>query len=102
VALPEVADKIEEYKRKDPRLYSWEIRDKLIQDGVCSSHNAPSTSSVSRLLKGKQDGGRDDDEQLEKTYDEGKIRPGKNLRYIDEINLFINHLFFPLEARWPD
>lgn len=33
VATPEVETKIEEYKKVNPGIYSWEIRDKLIQ--VC-------------------------------------------------------------------
>ena len=31
VATPEVENKIEEYKKENPGIFSWEIREKLIQ-----------------------------------------------------------------------
>ncbi len=33
VATPEVVDKIEGYKREQPTIFAWEIREKLISDG---------------------------------------------------------------------
>lgn len=57
VATPEVENRIEELKRQNPGIFSWEIRDKLIKDGVCDKHTAPSVSSISRLIRG---GRRDD------------------------------------------
>ena len=41
-ASPEVDKKIEEYKRENPGMFSWEIRDKLLKDGVCDRNNVPS------------------------------------------------------------
>lgn len=35
VATPEVVSKICEYKAKNPTIFAWEIRDKLIADGKC-------------------------------------------------------------------
>ncbi|XP_065283604.1 protein gooseberry-like isoform X2 [Dermacentor albipictus] len=58
VATPEVEKRIEDYKRENPGIFSWEIRDRLIKDGVCERASAPSVSSISRLLRGP----RDDDE----------------------------------------
>jgi len=73
VATPEVETKIEEYKKENPGIFSWEIREKLIQDGfsedslvqahnhqsnhnekdqICDKNNAPSVSSISRVLRG--------------------------------------------------
>ncbi|XP_076669376.1 protein gooseberry isoform X1 [Andrena cerasifolii] len=53
VATPEVEAKIEDMKRQNPGIFSWEIREKLIkQDGVCDKASAPSVSSISRLLRG--------------------------------------------------
>lgn len=34
--------KIEEYKRENPGMFSWEIRDKLLKDGFCDRNNVPS------------------------------------------------------------
>ncbi|XP_045522934.1 protein gooseberry isoform X1 [Pieris brassicae] len=57
VATPEVENRIEELKRQNPGIFSWEIRDKLIKEGICDKNTAPSVSSISRLIRG---GKRDD------------------------------------------
>lgn len=41
-ASPEVDKKIEEYKRENPGMFSWEIRDKLLKDGICDRNTVPS------------------------------------------------------------
>lgn len=72
VATAEVEARIEQLKRQQPGIFSWEIRDKLIkvigiirggqyrfffyvfclQEGICDKNSAPSVSSISRLLRG--------------------------------------------------
>jgi len=52
VATPDVENKIEDYKKENPGIFSWEIRDRLINDGLCNKESAPSVSSISRLLRG--------------------------------------------------
>ncbi|XP_051176868.1 protein gooseberry-like isoform X2 [Leptopilina boulardi] len=52
VATPEVEAKIEDMKKQNPGMFSWEIREKLIKDGLCEKTGAPSASSISRLLRG--------------------------------------------------
>ncbi|GAA6082702.1 paired box protein Pax-7b isoform X1, partial [Tachysurus ichikawai] len=42
VATPDVEKRIEEYKRENPGMFSWEIRDKLLKDGVCDRSSVPS------------------------------------------------------------
>ncbi|CAG7823609.1 unnamed protein product [Allacma fusca] len=54
VATPEVEKRIEEYKRENPGIFSWEIRDRLIKEGLCERTNAPSVSAISRLLRGRE------------------------------------------------
>ena len=51
VITPNIAQKIKQYTKEQPGLYSWEIRDRLIQENICSRENIPSLSSISRLLK---------------------------------------------------
>ncbi|XP_073811156.1 paired box protein gooseberry [Musca autumnalis] len=52
VATPDIEAKIEEMKQENPGIFSWEIRAKLIESGVCDKNSAPSVSSISRLLRG--------------------------------------------------
>ncbi|XP_018570760.1 segmentation protein paired-like, partial [Anoplophora glabripennis] len=59
VATPEVESRIEQYKRENPSIFSWEIRDRLVKEGICDRSTAPSVSAISRLLRGK--GGECDD-----------------------------------------
>uniref|UniRef100_A0A182PSD0 Protein gooseberry n=1 Tax=Anopheles epiroticus TaxID=199890 RepID=A0A182PSD0_9DIPT len=60
VSTPEIEARIEELRKANPGIFSWEIRDKLIKDGLCDKTSAPSVSSISRLLRG----GRRDDVDL--------------------------------------
>ncbi|XP_020287398.1 protein gooseberry-neuro [Pseudomyrmex gracilis] len=53
VATPEVEARIEELKRDNPGIFSWEIRDKLMKEGFS---DPPSVSSISRLLRGGRPG----------------------------------------------
>ena len=52
VATPEVENKIEEYKKDNPGIFSWEIRERLVKEGLCNKETAPSVSSISRVLRG--------------------------------------------------
>ena len=53
VATPEVVAKIENYKKDNPTIFAWEIREKLISDGVCNNNTAPSVSSINRILRNR-------------------------------------------------
>lgn len=44
VATPEVVAKIAQYKRECPSIFAWEIRDRLLSEGVCTNDNIPSVS----------------------------------------------------------
>ncbi|XP_051947812.1 paired box protein Pax-7b isoform X3 [Xyrauchen texanus] len=53
VATPDVEKRIEEYKRENPGMFSWEIRDKLLKDGVCDRSTVPSgEASTGRIDDG--------------------------------------------------
>lgn len=53
VTTPKVVGYIKELKSKDPGIFAWEIRDRLLADGVCDKYNVPSVSSISRILRNK-------------------------------------------------
>lgn len=44
VATPDVVNKIADYKRECPSIFAWEIRDRLLSEGVCNNDNVPSVS----------------------------------------------------------
>uniref|UniRef100_T1HCZ4 Paired domain-containing protein n=1 Tax=Rhodnius prolixus TaxID=13249 RepID=T1HCZ4_RHOPR len=48
VATAPVVDAIANYKRENPTMFAWEIRDRLLAEGICSQDNVPSVSSINR------------------------------------------------------
>ncbi|KAG7261992.1 hypothetical protein CRUP_004931, partial [Coryphaenoides rupestris] len=46
VATPKVVEKIADYKRQNPTMFAWEIRDRLLAEGVCDGDTVPSVSSI--------------------------------------------------------
>ncbi|XP_052000930.1 paired box protein Pax-1-like [Xyrauchen texanus] len=53
VTTTNVVKNIREYKQGDPGIFAWEIRDRLLADGICDKYNVPSVSSISRILRNK-------------------------------------------------
>lgn len=52
VATPEVVAVIERYKNANPSMFAWEIRDRLLLDGMCPN-KVPSASTINRILRSK-------------------------------------------------
>jgi len=48
VATDGVVDQITKYKQDNPTMFAWEIRERLLADGVCTKDSAPSVSSINR------------------------------------------------------
>ncbi len=36
-------------------MFSWEVRDRLIKEGICDKNTVPSVSAISRLLRGREE-----------------------------------------------
>ncbi|XP_034714762.1 paired box protein Pax-5 isoform X2 [Etheostoma cragini] len=53
VATPKVVDKIADYKRQNPTMFAWEIRDRLLAERVCDNDSVPSVSSINRIIRTK-------------------------------------------------
>ena len=53
VATGPVVNKIADYKRQNPTMFAWEIRDRLLSEGCCSPDNVPSVSSINRIVRNR-------------------------------------------------
>ncbi|ESO99521.1 hypothetical protein LOTGIDRAFT_113393, partial [Lottia gigantea] len=53
VTTPDVVSRVRQYKIENPQMFAWEIRQKLIQDGICTEKNIPSISSINRIIRDK-------------------------------------------------
>lgn len=51
VSTPEVVAKIAQYKLQNSSMFAWEIRDRLLLEGICAHENLPSVSSINRILR---------------------------------------------------
>ncbi|XP_076471847.1 paired box protein Pax-6-like isoform X2 [Babylonia areolata] len=51
VATSDVVTRIAQYKRECPSIFAWEIRDRLLSEGICNQENIPSVSSINRVLR---------------------------------------------------
>uniref|UniRef100_A0A914Q5K6 Paired domain-containing protein n=1 Tax=Panagrolaimus davidi TaxID=227884 RepID=A0A914Q5K6_9BILA len=57
VATPKVIEYVKILKHRDPGIFAWEIKEKLIENGICDKDNVPSISSISRILRSQQNSG---------------------------------------------
>lgn len=50
---PEIEEKIDNYRKENGGIFSWEVRDRLLRENVCSKSTVPSLSAISQILKSK-------------------------------------------------
>jgi transposase len=48
VATPNVVEAIADLKRQNPTIFAWEIKERLVTDGICEPEKVPSVSSINR------------------------------------------------------
>ncbi|XP_051890096.1 paired box protein Pax-6-like [Pristis pectinata] len=51
LSTPEVVAKIAQLKLNNPSMFAWEIRGKLLSEGICTRDKIPSVSSINRVLR---------------------------------------------------
>lgn len=50
---PELEKQIDKYREENSGLFSWEVRDRLLKDNICTKATLPSLSAISQILKNK-------------------------------------------------
>lgn len=56
VATPSVVDAIAEFKRHNPTMFAWEIKERLVAEGICEPDKVPSVSSINRIVRNRTSG----------------------------------------------
>ena len=51
VAIPKITEAIMRYKDENRGIFAREIRDRLLQEGICNKMNVPSISSINRIIR---------------------------------------------------
>ena len=69
-------------QKESPGIFSWEIREKLLKEGVLDRASVPSVSSISRILrsqgeKREQEEKLSQDQEDEKDQEELNVKEGK-------------------------
>jgi transposase len=67
VITPWIEKHIDRYRKEQPGIFSWEIRERLLRENVCFETSLPSLSSINRLVKSKIK--QQSIEREEKTFD---------------------------------
>lgn len=53
IVNPIIELKITEYMERQPGIFSWEVRELLLKDEVCTRENLPTLNAISLMLKSK-------------------------------------------------
>lgn len=67
----DIEEKVDEYQQQHPGIFCWEIRDRLVRDGICERSNVPSISSIGKMMRSKTEE-EDDAVQGKEKKDDGE------------------------------
>ncbi|CAF1297531.1 unnamed protein product, partial [Didymodactylos carnosus] len=83
VITAEVEQKIEEYRQSCPNgtMFVWEIRERLLKEGVCKPTSLPSLSTLTRMLRYSKSDENSDDQEVNCLSDTCSIKHHKGRRY---------------------
>ena len=70
MATPDIEKKILDIQKENPGIFSWEIREKLLKEGLIDRPSVPSVSSISRILRSF--GAKQEQEQLDKQREQAE------------------------------
>ena len=89
VATPDIEKKILDIQKDNPGVFSWEIREKLLKEGLIDRPSVPSVSSISRILRSF--GAKQEQEQLEQKQRDQHDREDDELNVKEGNVLESNH-----------
>jgi hypothetical protein len=87
IVTADIEQKIDEYKNTYPHgtMFVWEIRERLVRDGVCKPTSLPSLSTLTRMLRDNDQNGLDDQSPMniiEQNEDFKDVKGNLNLLFI--------------------
>ncbi|GFY66259.1 paired box protein Pax-2a [Trichonephila inaurata madagascariensis] len=91
VSTPLVIAKIRQYKNENASLFAWEIREKLLFDGICPRDSLPSVSSINRILRRSP---KDGSNKRESTSSQNAVEDNRPRMVKEDIS------FMPVKFLW--
>ena len=69
-------------QKEAPGIFSWEIREKLLKEGIIDRPSVPSVSSISRILRSYGAKEQEAQEKAQETQDDEElnVKEGKNIK----------------------
>ena len=73
IATPDIEKKILDIQKENPGVFSWEIREKLLKEGIIERPCVPSVSSISRILRAHGAQKEKEEQQAEQENDQDEL-----------------------------
>ncbi|GFW06812.1 paired box protein Pax-6 [Trichonephila clavipes] len=89
VSTPLVIAKIRQYKNENASLFAWEIREKLLFDGICPRDSLPSVSSINRILRRSPNAGSN---KRESTSSQNAVEDNRPRMVKEDISFMPNEI----------